>query len=405
MCVYVCVCVWSLDVYVCGAGGKWVCGLRALRARLAAVQPAFEQPAVPVARSLASRRGAGTHAGTERIESDDVDVITSNNAVQRQRQIQFRERKRRHHVHSRNPHATPAPAMDGEDDAVAPRPLPSLSSGRIDDGGMAAVTMSRQDDDPTSPSRQFAFNAMYDAPCIVYSFGSNGEFSFETALHHEMPVCQIHTFDCTVAQSHLNKPSFVQYHPWCVSSHDDETHDAFTSTLTFSLQHIMHKLGHTHMTLMKLDVEMEEFVVLTHMLAALPESYWPKQLLWELHLQPSRASRYRFMRPGPVQIAYEHRGVALATLKLLLLLDAAGYRLIAKEHNPLDDCCVELVHVRMAVVDATRPAENWETDWPRVRTPRLLPWDMDEWLVDPDLNEAERTRAIAQLRDKRSKPM
>jgi hypothetical protein len=380
-----------------------VCGLRTLRARLAAVQPVAEQ--APVARILASRRGAGTHAGSERIDSNDVDVITASNAVQRQRQIRFRERKRRHHVHSRNPHTSPALAIGSDDDVTAPRPpnrRPQLSSWTVDGGGVDGGTTSRQDDDPTSPSRQFAFNAMYDTPCIVYSFGSNGEFSFEIALHHEMPACQIHTFDCTVAQSHLNKPSFVHYHPWCVSSHDDETHDAFSSTLTFSLQHIMHKLGHTHMTLMKLDVEMEEFVVLTHMLATLPESYWPKQLLWELHVQSSRASHFRFMRPGPVQIAYEHRDVALATLKLLLLLDAAGYRLIAKEHNPLDDCCVELVHVRMAVVDATRPAAGWDTDWPRVRTPRLLPWDMDEWLIDPDLNEADRARAITQLRDRRS---
>ena len=33
--------------------------------------------------------------------------------------------------------------------------------------------------------------------CVVYSFGSQGNFDFETTVHRTAPQCEIHTFDCT----------------------------------------------------------------------------------------------------------------------------------------------------------------------------------------------------------------
>ncbi|KAK3267409.1 hypothetical protein CYMTET_24036 [Cymbomonas tetramitiformis] len=49
--------------------------------------------------------------------------------------------------------------------------------------------------------------------CILYSFGSNLEFSFEVGIHEQLG-CEIHTFDPTVAKHRVDavKPEYVNYH-------------------------------------------------------------------------------------------------------------------------------------------------------------------------------------------------
>merc|ERR1719313_1874251 len=37
-------------------------------------------------------------------------------------------------------------------------------------------------------------SALQPSACLVYSFGSNGEASFERAVHKRLPECEIHTF-------------------------------------------------------------------------------------------------------------------------------------------------------------------------------------------------------------------
>ena len=47
-------------------------------------------------------------------------------------------------------------------------------------------------------------------PCLIYSVGSNNDFSFEVAAHGMYPQCEIHTFDPTV--DFPRPPSFVTFH-------------------------------------------------------------------------------------------------------------------------------------------------------------------------------------------------
>jgi hypothetical protein len=87
--------------------------------------------------------------------------------------------------------------------------------------------------------------------CVVYSFGSNDEFSFEKDIHDFNPRCSIHTFDPTVPHP-VNKPPFVHYNNAGLG-----TTDASNASLGsyFTLAEIMSRLGHDHVDVLKLDCE------------------------------------------------------------------------------------------------------------------------------------------------------
>ena len=79
-----------------------------------------------------------------------------------------------------------------------------------------ALTLSRVDDyDASSPSLSFAFSAMYDVPCLVYSVGDGDGYAFERDLHARVPSCQLHAFQCSAVDSKAAVPEFVKVHRWC----------------------------------------------------------------------------------------------------------------------------------------------------------------------------------------------
>ena len=84
--------------------------------------------------------------------------------------------------------------------------------------------------------------------CVVYSFGSNDEFSFEEAIHHFNPECRIYTFDPFSSQP-VNKPDFVKFYPWGIGARDS------AKDFIFTLPTIMRKLHHKNITILKVDCE------------------------------------------------------------------------------------------------------------------------------------------------------
>lgn len=85
--------------------------------------------------------------------------------------------------------------------------------------------------------------------CLIYSFGSNGEYSFENETKHFLPNCEIHTFD----KKFYNGTTFCQFHQVRVGNgtHSD----------TKSLRMIMKELKHDqrYLDILKIDVEGSEF--------------------------------------------------------------------------------------------------------------------------------------------------
>lgn len=90
--------------------------------------------------------------------------------------------------------------------------------------------------------------------CLVYSVGSNNDFSFETAVLDTIsPHCEIHTFDPSVGTDPSNWPKSrgVHFHPWGIS-HTTEPDRHF-----FTMDDVVKKLGHQgrSIDIFKIDCE------------------------------------------------------------------------------------------------------------------------------------------------------
>ncbi|CAF1149179.1 unnamed protein product, partial [Didymodactylos carnosus] len=86
--------------------------------------------------------------------------------------------------------------------------------------------------------------------CLIYSFGSNGDFSFENAIKSVLPKCEIHTFDMGVYHCPPNVCTF----------HQAKLGDGLDGT-TKSLEMIINQLNHTQreIDILKVDIEGAEF--------------------------------------------------------------------------------------------------------------------------------------------------
>ena len=70
--------------------------------------------------------------------------------------------------------------------------------------------------------------------CVVYSLGSDGDFSFELDLLNHRPNCDVYTFDCTKP---ITPPKGVHFYPWCIGSQNRGKYQTINT--------IMNKLKHT----------------------------------------------------------------------------------------------------------------------------------------------------------------
>lgn len=148
--------------------------------------------------------------------------------------------------------------------------------------------------------------------CVVYSFGSNNDFSFEEAMVAALPACEVHTFDHTIGTPDATKvPSGVTFHAWGLAAADlpGDVDSAGRTMLTLPV--IMHRLRHddpraASLEILKVDVEGAEWSVFLPMLEArsLP---FARQLLIELHptsLSDTR-SFFRLMHGAGYRIAHK----------------------------------------------------------------------------------------------------
>jgi len=170
---------------------------------------------------------------------------------------------------------------------------------------------------------------------IVYSLGVGEDIAFDLALIAQYDV-QLHAFDPTPNTIDMlakrNLPPHFCFHPWAVAASDGPqtffprtrkdgrasavmyttiatgglSDDAITVP-AYSLPSIARQLGHSHIDLLKMDIEGAEYDVLTGLLAS---PVRPTQLLVEFH--------HRFP------------GIGLPkTAAIIKQLRAAGYKIIA----------------------------------------------------------------------------
>ncbi|KAJ7179936.1 methyltransferase domain-containing protein [Mycena crocata] len=125
--------------------------------------------------------------------------------------------------------------------------------------------------------------------CIVYSFGINYESSFEAEILANTDGCQIWGYDFSVnsfgpeiprSQAHR-----THFHPFGLAGTDK--HGPDDTTKMYTLESLMKMNGHTHIDILKVDIERWEFETLTTLVKPYISSGKPLpfgQLQLEIHI-------------------------------------------------------------------------------------------------------------------------
>ena len=109
--------------------------------------------------------------------------------------------------------------------------------------------------------------------CVVYSFGSNGEVSFERALiGMTHGACEVHVFDFSLSPKQVQQVQAIHgvtFHDYGIGADNRVVTDPFvyearnvTSYELKSLPTIMAGLGHEWIDVLKMDVEGAEYGIL-----------------------------------------------------------------------------------------------------------------------------------------------
>jgi len=146
--------------------------------------------------------------------------------------------------------------------------------GALGDGGKWVCGMSRLVEKPD---------------CVIYSFGLDYESSFEAEILSSTRHCKVWGYDPTMKSfgSKLSRTLAHRTHfsPYSLSASDK--HDGEVKRPTYTLETIMKMNGHSHIDLLKIDIEGWEFEVVANLFKPYIESGKPLpfgQLSMEIHL-------------------------------------------------------------------------------------------------------------------------
>ena len=171
---------------------------------------------------------------------------------------------------------------------------------------------------------------LLEPPCVIYSLGSNGNMVFEKNVLMINPSCSIHIFD---RDQYDTSPWFnnsvidsgkVQFHRMFVTDAPDKL-NAHANPPVLNLRHIMTMLNHTHIDILKLDIEGKEWNLLQ---AGDFPSFGQIQL--EIHEQQRET------------IAHRHAVMH----NMVTNIERNGLRLFHKESNPFCTICTEFAFIQ-----------------------------------------------------------
>jgi len=125
--------------------------------------------------------------------------------------------------------------------------------------------------------------------CLIYSFGSNAETSFEKAMKQRAPRCEIHTFDPTLSAAQyaemrkVEQQGALRFTPVGISDRDAPFRINNRTFAAKTLASIRGSLGHSNrsLDLLKVDVEGAEYRVFDSLKGQ--EFAQIKQLQVEMH--------------------------------------------------------------------------------------------------------------------------
>lgn len=165
--------------------------------------------------------------------------------------------------------------------------------------------------------------------CLVYSVGSNNDFSFEESILRDIsPACEIHTFDPTIGDRPA-KPladEQITFHPWGLSNKNDGKY----KTLQTIMQDLDH--GNREIDILKIDCEGCEW---SSYESWLDKGIRIRQILIELHQGTEGAT-------------------PLPAMKFMESLSQRGFVIFHKEPNIqwAGGACIEYAFVRLASPEA-----------------------------------------------------
>jgi len=124
--------------------------------------------------------------------------------------------------------------------------------------------------------------------CVIYSFGINGESSFEQDLLQRAPNCEIWGYDFSVNGWGLeisDDPELrrrAHFKPWALTGTDNQKES--DDPKGWTLDSLMKLNGHTFIDILKIDIEGGEFDALTSFITSHTEGNLPVgQLQLEIH--------------------------------------------------------------------------------------------------------------------------
>lgn len=183
--------------------------------------------------------------------------------------------------------------------------------------------------------------------CVVYAIGIANNANFEEDMATKTG-CEVHAFDCTVtpeskAYKHAVEGTHFHFHQWCIGSHNSEKRldeKAWqympNEKMVFkTLAQTIAELGHTHIDVLKFDIEGFEWQLFENEL--LKGIAKPVQMMFELHTEGAK--------PWSVPVNNVKGRANKEVNNLFLQLHKLGYRVASKELNQDDKACGEFVVV------------------------------------------------------------
>lgn len=168
-------------------------------------------------------------------------------------------------------------------------------------------------------------------PCVIYSLGSDGDFSFEEELDDELHgECEIVTFDKRYYAPPRSRLKFVTA---LVSGVDNPGASPPEKTIGT----IMRELNHSRIDLLKADIEGFEHVVIPALFAHNP-AVPIAQMDWEFHSGAEHSGGGRPLVATAADLS-----------KTFRVLEQHGFVVYHKEHNHRCPTCCEFSFLNLAM--------------------------------------------------------